>query len=421
MSHLAKKEPKTFFASCPIGLEQLLDKELRSSEIKMRNIHKGGVEFITSHIEAVKFIVNTTLSSRVYIRVTAFEFTNIDEFYDNIKNQWWHLTIPTHQTFKISTLFDLKSKYTFNNSMFFSLKAKDAIVDQIQERKGERPSVNKENPDYTFLIRIEEKKHGNNAEQSFFAMIYLDLTKAPLSDRGLRGFSTRFDHVQHEAPLRENLAQGIVRLTEWKPGEEIFADLTCGSGTVLIEAIYFAAKLPGSFFNLKGYVFDRDMPWAFLNHAWWKELKLEGDFLAWARDLIDASEDRLKALPHDMLIGNDLNGKYLEMTKRAIKGLGVFDIIKLQKEDIKTAKLQTENKGVVFFNPPYGKRLNAEDDLGELYYQLGENLKNNFKGNRAYVLTAESNLRKQISLKTSKRIEMKNGNLDCRLLYYKLY
>ncbi len=421
MSHLAKKEPKTFFASCPIGLELLLDSELKESGIKMRNLHKGGVEFITSHLEGIKFLATTTLASRVYIRITAFEFSNTDEFYDNIKNQWWHLTIPNNQTFKISTLFDLKSKYTFNNSMFFSLKAKDAIADEIQEKKGERPSVNKDNPDYSLLIRIEEKKHGKGSGETFFAMVYLDLTYAPLSDRGIRRLASQHDHSKHEAPLRENLAQGIIRFTEWKPGEEIFADLTCGSGTVLVEAIYYAAKLPGSFINLKDYLYNREMPWAFLNHAWWKELKLESEFINWARTQVDEAEDRLKKLPTDMLIGNDINGKYLEMTKRAIKTLGVFSIIKLQKEDIKMAKLQTENKGVVFFNPPYGKRLNQEDDLGELYFQLGENLKSNFKGNRAYVLTSESQLRKQINLRTSQRIEMKNGNLDCRLLFYKLY
>lgn len=424
MSHLAKKELKTFFASCPTGLEGLLDKEAESLGINNKNIKKGGLEFEAFHLAGLKFLVQTTISSRVYIKITAFEFNSNEEFYENVKSQWWHLLMSTRATFKVSTLFDKESKIVLQNSLFYSLKAKDAIVDQIREKKGERPYVDKENPDYSFLIRIEEKANKKSSHPSFFAIIYLDLTYRPLSDRGLRrpvspdGFN---DDFTHEAPMRENLAQGIVRLTEWSPQTEMFADMTCGSGTVILEAIYYAAHLPGSFLSLKKYLEGRLLPWTFLEHNWWKELKAEKEFKKWCQELLETSEKNIHSLPPNHLLANDYDPRCVELTKKSLKALGASNVVSFLNEDIKTATIPDSLKGVVFFNPPYGKRLNNEDDLEELYYQIGENLKNNYKGHRAYILTSESNLRKKISLRTSQRIELKNGNLDCRLICYKMY
>ncbi len=96
------------------------------------------------------------------------------------------------------------------------------------------------------------------------------------------------------------------------------------------------------------------------------------------------------------------------------------DVILLERQDATLVPSPEDAPGIVVTNPPYGTRLGEEDDLEELYHQLGENLKSNFKGFRAYVFTSQPELRKKISLQTSQRTTLYNGAIECRLLRYEL-
>ena len=400
-----------FFASCSKHLEELLEREANTFGCENIERQTGGIYFSSSHETCLEFLLHSRISSRIFMKITEFSIQSLNELYGKVKDHPWQNVFPLNQTFKIKTIFDSNAKRSFKNSILFSQKAKDGVVDHFREKTSKRPSVDTQNPDISILIRVEE-----TADKRWKVIFYLDLCHLPLSQRGYRKNSG-------EAPLRENLAAGIIMLTDWDPKKDLFIDSMCGSGTLSIEAVLISAQIPPTFLKIKSFVENKDKPFSFLKHSWFNKNKgLKSYFNQRVESLYEEIEKKTKALSKKQFYASDWDNRVLNTARENFQKMNFENVIHLKKQNaLKLPPPNSEEKGIIICNPPYGIRLGEEEKLKELYRDYGENLKKNFKGFRAYIFTGNMNLRKQISLSTSKRIPLFNGTIECRLLKYDLY
>jgi putative N6-adenine-specific DNA methylase len=270
------------------------------------------------------------------------------------------------------------------HSGFVALKTKDAVVDRIREACGSRPNVDTASPD----VRINVHLHKNACT------ISLDSSGDSLDRRGYR-------LERNEAPLRETLAAAVVALTGWD-GSIPLADPMCGSGTIPIEAALMAANIPPGLQRQFGF------------QRW-----LDYDVPLWNKICFEAKAN-IRQLQVGLINGYDLNSKTLLLAARNSAKAGLEGQIKYFQAALQEFNPEGD-KGVVIINPPYGKRLGEEDDLRELYCQIGDVMKKHCRGWTGYVLTGNLELAKYIGLKASRRYILFNGAIECRLLKYDLY
>jgi putative N6-adenine-specific DNA methylase len=269
----------------------------------------------------------------------------------------------------------------FKNSMFASMKLKDAIADRFRQKTGQRPSVDTSEPDIIFHLHISGQK----------CTISLDSSGDSLHKRGYR-------LSQGDAPLNEVLAAGMILLTGWK-GDSDFFDPMCGSGTLPIEAALLARNIPPGKFR-KSYAF---MSWKDFEPELFEKIKEETtpktfDYKIFAADL----------LPKNILLA-----------QTNARNARIFNMISFTAGDFGKSE-QPLNNGLIIINPPYGERLKNED-LAELYDMIGERLKHHFPGNVAWILTSSPELMQRIGLKPSARIKLYNGALECSYQKFELF
>jgi putative N6-adenine-specific DNA methylase len=268
--------------------------------------------------------------------------------------------------------------------MFVSMKVKDAIADQFRAKTGARPSVDLERP--TLRINIHIFKDD--------CTVSLDSSGQSLHKRGYRMEATK-------APMNEVLAAGLILLTSWNPAKA-FIDPMCGSGTLSIEASLMAMNIPPGHFR-KEFGFER-----------WKDL----DFDVWDQVQLDGKNN---ILPFESLIvAGDNAGKSIAITKENLKSADLRDKVKV----IQTAFQDMEkpaDSGVIIMNPPYGERLDKDDDINNLYKEIGDTLKTKWHGYEAWILTSNQEAAKNVGLRPSRKIEVYNGPLECRFLKYEMY
>jgi len=266
---------------------------------------------------------------------------------------------------------------------FVTLKIKDAVCDKIRQLSQRRPSVDTRDPD----IPIQ----GHLTDREF--TLYLDTSGEPLFKRGQR-------IATGEAPLRENLAAGILRLAGWSPGIPLL-DPMCGSGTIVLEAAQIALDiLPG---------LDR--------HFAFEKFK-NFDAQAW-RELIRRRTARRKARVALPIFGSDIDGSVLQAAHANLAGTGLEQVVSLKRANVLELTAPAK-EGIIVSNPPYGVRLGEQQALAEFYPKLGDVLKKQFSGWRAYFLSADMQLPKLIRLAASKRTPLFNGALECRLFEYRM-
>ena len=361
------------------GLEQILANEINA--IGGKNITLGNrAVFYEGNLEIIyksNYLLRTAL--RVLKEIEFFRFKNVDQFYLKCKEIDWFQYFSVDQSFVIhSTVGNSKD---FTNSMFASLKAKDAIADYFREKLGKRPNVDTENPEIVIDLHV----HGDNCTVS------LDSSGDSLHKRGYR-------IKQGEAPLNEVLAAGMILLTGWK-GECDFLDPMCGSGTLPIEAAMIAHNIPSGKFR-KNYAFEN-----------WR------DFDQLLLDSVKQSTEKKEFNYH--IFASDISGSNLLNAQTNARRALVFNKIKFQTSDFKDLKIPLKN-GLIIINPPYGERL-KERDLDELYGMIGERLKHQFAGNNAWILSSSMESLKFIGLKPEVRMDLFNGSLKCKYNNYKLF
>lgn len=419
---MAKKIEKCknlFFASCPTGLETLLEDEIKQIKASEVSTTKGGVHFLADPKDALEFMLLSRIASRLFKKVYKFEIKIEKDLYFFAKEIKWKSLFDLEQTFKITTQQSKNSKgqwSKFKSSMFLSQNLKDGIVDKFRfDTKGERPSVDKENPDIHLLLHIEPNINPHSVKED--VTILIDMCGSPLSNRGYR--DTNFS-----APLKENLAAALVKLSGYN-AQEHFVDPMCGSATILIESLLIKGNIPPSFIAVHEILENKDETyWDFQKHNWFKKDKyLKEHWSALLNAYHKKSEQGFEALEKSeyKTLGFDHEQYAINASNFNLKAAELADFVSIEKMDATKLKLPEIEKGVIVTNPPYGVRVGEEDNLDELYHQFGENLKHNFKNFRAYIFTGNLPMIKKISLRSTKKHILFNGNIESRLVEYQLY
>lgn len=410
-----------FFAACPHTFEDLLVNEMESIGIKNNTKVTGGVLFETTPEKAIELVLKSRIASRIYKQLYEFDIKNEKDIYYFAKEIKWKAVFTLDQTFKIEVSLghspDGFKRSKFTNTMYLGQVLKDAIVDRFRaDFNDKRPDVEKQNPHALISMRIQP--HDNKHSSKEKVTISLDLSGEILSNRKYRIRSV-------EAPLRENLAAGLLLKSEVSLNED-FYDPMCGGGTFLIEALLIKANISPSFKRLENY-FDPEEEfkdqWAFLEHEFYQKNKyIKENTEKLLKSIHEQNKKGFQLLKDKQIkiYGTDIDTGNIKTCKMNLANAGMSDFVYLEVSDGTTFK-PGPFQGKVITNPPYGERIGDVKELEEVYYQLGENMKNNFKGSSLYLITSNKELLKKIRLKPSFKQDLHNGKLESKFISYDLF
>lgn len=372
---------KEYVAKTQFGLEEVLEKELLSLGAINTKILSRAVRF-EADLETV-YIIHLWSSSalRIIEPIYTFEARDTETLYQRIKDVDWSMIMQIDHTFKIDAV--VYSSF-FTHSQYAGLKMKDAICDFFREETGKRPDIDVRKPNFTFILNIWEDQ----------VQLAIDLTGEPL-------FKRRYRSQSSEAPLNEVLAAGILEMTNWDRKMPLL-DGMCGSGTMLIEALFKATNTAASI-ERKNY--------AFMFHP-------DYDAKLWYQVLDEAKESRDEE-NYPNIKGLEIDERTYNTAKENLVRAGFKPIFHLENGNFFKYKPK-EKEGVLVMNPPYDMRLKSKD-INKLYKEIGDHLKKNFKGWTAFILSGNEEARKSIGLKPAQRIKLFNGKIECRLLKFELY
>lgn len=330
--------------------------------------------------QAYRVNLHSRIASRVLWRVGGASYHSEQDIFDAaLKIDWPELFDVTRT---IAVKVDAQ-RSPLRSLDFVALRVKDAICDCFRAEGGRRPDVDARTPDIRVHVFLDARE---------FAL-YIDTSGKPLFQRGYR-------RDGGDAPLRENLAAGLLRLAQWDAGEALL-DPMCGSGTILIEAALQALNIaPG---------ISREFAFEKLRNF---------DASEWSRQRQNAHARALPCMPL-AIYGSDLYGSVLDVARANLAAAGLSDVIELNQANALEINAPAPS-GVLVTNPPYGVRIGEGAALAKFYPKFGDVLKRRFAGWRAYLLSADMQLPKLIRLKTSRRMPLYNGALECRLFEYKL-
>lgn len=364
------------------GLEEVLAGELR--QLGALDVETG--KRMVSFRGDLEMMYRANLSCRTALRILKpfcrFRACDADELYSRVKEFDWGSLMKVDQTFSIDTV---AYSDEFRHSQFVTYRVKDGIVDWFRDHLGDdqRPRVRLDGADIMINVHISGKE----------VILSLDSSGESLHRRGYRKGQT-------EAPINEVLAAGIIMLSGWK-GDVPFVDPMCGSGTFVIEAALIAAGIqPGVFrrhFSFENWPdFDPDLLESIYN---------------------DDSHDREVTVP---IIGADISPKAIQIATENARSAGVLRYIDLQAKPLAKWESAPQPAGVLVTNPPYGKRIVA-DDMNQLYNTIGKVLKHVFTGYSAWIIGYTDEYFAEIGLAPSRKIALNNGGLDCELREYMIF
>ena len=371
---------ETYFAPCPRGLEAVLKDELEALGASGAAAVDGGVSFAGDLALCYAANLESRVASRVLWQVAHGPYRSERDIFEAAKRLPWSDWFHVDHSIRV----DVSAIRSPVKSLeFVTLRVKDAVCDAFREKHGARPDVDTRSPD----VRIQAFLSATHFT------LYLDTSGEPLFKRGYR-------QVTGEAPLRENLAAGILRLTGWTPPTPLL-DPMCGSGTFLTEAAMIATdRAPGL-----------ERPFGF-------EKLSTFDASVW-KGMLDAARQRVRTPEAAALHGSDRYGDALKLARANLAALGMERLVTLKQADVLEMPAPAP-AGVIVTNPPYGVRQQDQQALAELYPKLGDALKKKYAGWTAYIFTADLRIAKLIGLAPSRRTPLYNGALECRLFEFRL-
>ena len=364
------------------GLEPILARELRNlGAAKV----KEGIRNVTFEGDN-GFMYKANMALRTAIRILkpykTFTIRNEHDLYNQLQKIHWEEFLFTDKTFAVNSTV---SSPNFTHSHYVSLKTKDAIVDYFRDRYDKRPSIDLKHPDLYINIHI----------QNTTCTVSFDSSGDSLHKRGYRDRT-------NIAPINEALAAGLLLLSGYD-GTQNLIDPMCGSGTILIEAAMIAVNFPPNL-NRAEFAFEK-----------WNDFDEE---------LFNKIQDSLIAKIRDtsaQILGYDKAPSAVFKAQDNVKNADLSEFITVEKQDFFTSTLPfEEGKTLVLFNPPYGERLQV--DIPVFYGKIGDTLKQGYSGVDAWLITSDfKNGLKKVGLRTSKKIQLYNGALECRFVKYEMY
>ena len=372
--------PNYFFAPCPRGLAPALADELGALGALRPQAAEAGVSFTGPFDLVYAANLHSRIASRILWQVAQFPYANENDVYERGKEVPWQEYFTAERTFKVETNAHRSPVKSLD---FVTLRVKDAIADHFRGALGRRPSVSPRDPDVRVHAFLDAKT----------CTLYVDTSGEPLFKRGRRDFTG-------EAPLKKNLAAGILRIAGWHPGVALL-DPMCGAGTFLSEAADISlGRAPG-----------RSRAFGFQNLARYNAS-------TWERLLAKAQRDEKPVAPLP-IYGSDLYGRTVDHARMNLRDAGLEGAVTLKQVNLLELSAPAPT-GMLVTNPPYGVRLGEKEDLAQFYPQLGDTLKKRFAGWTAYILSGDPGLAKLIRLSASKRTVLFNGALECRLYEYRM-
>lgn len=398
-----------FFAPCPRGLEPPLASELAALGAGEIAAAEGGVAFAGERDLAYRANLESRIASRVLWRVGGAPYRTEHDLYALVRAIDWTRHFGPERTLRVDVAASSRraapavgsppgskrsgvgagvggsrSASPLQSLEFAMLRIKDAVCDRFRDDRGVRPSVDKRAPDVRVHVHLTERD----------ASVYLDTSGEPLFKRGYR-------RDADEAPLRENLAAGLLALAQWTP-EAMLLDPMCGSGTILTEAAQIAAgRAPGL-----------ARTFGFQKLAWY-------DGPTWQR-IRQRAHDRMRSAPADVaILGSDIAPAAVTRTASTLRAAHVDGFARIEEANVLT-RAAPGAAGLVIANPPYGVRLADAARMAQFYPQLGDALKRRFSGWTAGLFTGDLRLAKLIGLKPERRMPLWNGAIECRLFLFRL-
>ncbi len=367
-------------AKTMFGLEEVLAEELRALGAQDVMPINRAVAFTGTMQTLYKANYACRTALAILKPFAEFEANNEQELYDNVYKIKWEQILDVDCKFFIESAANSK---IFTNSYYAALKMKDAIVDRFRRMFGRRPTIDTENADYKFNIHINANK----------VTLLMNSSGESLHKRGYRqGVGI--------APINEVLAAGLIQLSGWKADCHFF-DPMCGSGTILIEAAMYANNIPAQYYRKKfGF-----MRWKEFNNSEWKGVK-------------ERLDRGIREFEYEIW-GSDIDRAVVEQAEKNLRFAKLHHDVCLFPNSFEFQDAP-EGECMIITNPPYGERISVED-ITNLYSMIGDRFKSFGDGKTAWLITSDFRAMKSIGLKTSRKIQLYNGALECRFLKFELY
>ena len=369
-----------YFATCPRGLEALLEGELKQAGAKEIKLTDGGVGFAGDLHVCYAANLHSRIATRILMQVGFGKYATEDDLYQAAYQINWPNWFDVKHDFMVKVT---GVKCPLKSLDFATLRIKDAVCDKFRQVVDSRPYIDTKTP----AVRI----HAYLTADAY--VYYIDTSGDALYMRGNRKATI-------EAPLRENLAAGILHLSGWQLGQPLL-DPMCGSGTFLLEAAMISLNIaPGlhrnfGFEKLKNYESDT-----------WKKVK-------------NVALKNVKPVSFQKIYGSDSDLRAVRIAKQNLESAGLLAAVQLSQTNI-VEVIPPSDQGVLVANPPYGVRIGEDEELAVLYPKIGEALKRKFASWNTYFLTNDLRMPKLMRLTPSKRTPLYNGPLECRLFEIKM-
>jgi putative N6-adenine-specific DNA methylase len=370
------------FATCAPGLEPLLHSELRGLKLAKVERQVGGCYFEAMPQDIWRANLGLRSAVRVLLRLARFEARTGEALYEEVQKVDWSTFVKPNGTLRV----DAKVKDSaLDHSNYVEQRVKDAVVDQFRDKFGERPGVDKDEPDLRIAVHIFRDR----------VTLQVDTSGHSLHRRGWR-------KTQGFAPLAETLAAAIVMSTNWNLKAPL-VDPFCGSGTLLIEAGLLATNTaPGLFRPRFGF------------QAW------EGHDSTGFERLKDELRGEIRPLGKTQLIGNDLEGGRLRDAEENAESAGFGGKLRLQSGDAREFDFRPGWNACIVTNPPYGERIGDVRDLLPVYRAFGELLRSKAGGYEVAIFSGNSDLAAELNMKELRSMPLKNGAIECEILQGKI-
>lgn len=377
-------------ATCVLGLEEILESELIALGAREVERQRGAVVFAGGWEDCWRANLRLRTANRVLVELGSWEAQDGPALAAGARalvggrtgSRVRRAGVDVGSLLHPDRSFAIQATSTgsgVRDTRWAALSVKDGLVDGQRDRYGRRSDVDRESPDLHLRVRLHRDR----------ATLLLDSSGEPLDRRGYRAITAT-------APVREQIAAACVLASGWD-GQGPVVDPMCGSGTLLIEAAWFALGWPPGRLR-EEWAFER-LP-GYDPHAFMAVLDEPGPVPG--RDV--------------RLFGNDVSAEALQAARANLERANVLDRATLTRGD--AAGFQPPPApGLVVVNPPHGGRLGTDV---ERWRALGDLLKQQFKGWKAAVLAGEDR-GKHIGLRPRRRIPVMNGPLEGRILVFDLY
>ncbi|MBL4849259.1 MAG: class I SAM-dependent RNA methyltransferase [Planctomycetes bacterium] len=385
--YLDLDQPARFNITCHRGLAPALEAEVRALGHEIESARETGVTIQATLRDAYRLNLCLRTAFHVLYELATFRCHDGDELYDRVRDLPWDRIVPAEGGYL--TVVSKANTPSVTNTMYPSLKVKDAIVDQITSVLGIRPDSG---PDADGSV-VTLHWFGDEVR------LYVDTSGRKLADRGYR-------KRPHTAPLRESLAAAIV-LASGYDGTQALVNPMCGSGTLAIEAALIGSGRAPGLLRAGGFAFQHLIGY---DPAVFKEIRAEV-----------SGQSKTPGL----IVVTDIDPDAIDAARHNAETAGVAQLIDFECCDFAETVVPDvdEAGGIVLVNPEYGERLSQgeEEALAETYNRFGDFLKQECPGYQAWLLTGNRHLAKKVGLRASKKQTLFNGSIECRLLRYDLY